>query len=81
MTESRDYLEMTFHSINCFADDGKLDVNELNQILAIALKDGVVDDNEKRVLANIIGRLKDEELNEEMLSKVEEIKAEYLGSL
>lgn len=79
MSENRDYLEMTFHSINCFADDGKLDVNELNQILAIALKDGVVDDNEKRVLSNIIGRLNEVELDGEMLSKVEEIKAEYLA--
>lgn len=79
MSENRDYLEMTFHSINCFADDGKLDANELNQILAIALKDGVVDDNEKRVLSNIIGRLNEEELDGEMLSKVEEIKAEYLA--
>ncbi|KZX85339.1 hypothetical protein A3715_28395 [Oleiphilus sp. HI0009] len=70
---------MTFHSINCFADDGKLDVNEINQILAIALKDGVVDDNEKRVLSNIIGRLNEAELDVEMLSKVEEIKTEYLS--
>ncbi|KZX83776.1 hypothetical protein A3715_04750 [Oleiphilus sp. HI0009] len=79
MSENRDYLEMTFHSINCFADDGKLDVNEINQILAIALKDGVVDDNEKRVLSNIIGRLNEAELDVEMLSKVEEIKTEYLS--
>jgi len=79
MSENKDYLEMTFHSINCFADDGKLDVYELNQILAIALKDGVVDENEKRVLSNIIGRLKESELGGELLSKVEEIKAEYLS--
>lgn len=79
MKESRDYLEMTFHSINCFANDGTLDVNELNQILAIALKDGVVDDNEKHVLSNIIGKLNEEELDGELLSKVEEIKMEYLS--
>lgn len=79
MRENRDYLEMTFHSINCFADDGSLDVNELNQILAIALKDGIVDDNEKRVLTNIIGRLNESELEGELLSKVEEVKAEFLS--
>lgn len=79
MRENRDYLEMTFHSINCFADDGTLDVNELNQILAIALKDGIVDDNEKRVLTNIIGRLNESELEGELLSKVEEVKAEFLS--
>ena len=42
---------MTFKSINCF-NDGKLDVDELNKIVDIALN-GVVDDNEKRVLSSI----------------------------
>lgn len=77
MSENRDYLEMTFHSINCFADDGTLDAKELQQILNIALKDGVMDDNEKRVLANIIGRLNDAELDGELLAKVEEIRTVY----
>lgn len=79
MSESRDYLEMTFHSINCFANDGTLDLNELQQILKIALKDGVVDDNEKRVLANIINRLNEAELEGELLAQVEEIKTAYLS--
>lgn len=76
MAESRDYLEMTFHSINCFADDGSLDVDELNQIMDIALRDGVVDDNEKRVLANILGRLNAHELTGEMAVRVDEIRRE-----
>lgn len=79
MKESRDYLEMTFHSMNCFANDGKLDVHELTQIINIALKDGVFDDNEKRVLANIIGRLNADELSGELLEKVEEVRATYLS--
>ena len=79
MRENRDYLEMTFHSINCFANDGKLDVYELNQIVTIALKDGVVDDNEKRVLSNIIARLNHAELSGELLTKVEEVKSTYFS--
>ena len=76
MTESRDYLEMTFHSINCFADDGKLDIAELNQIVDIALKDGVVDDNEKRVLSNIISRLSTDELKGALKVRVEQLRKE-----
>lgn len=78
MAENRDYLEMAFRSINCFADDGKLDVAELDEILEIALRDGVVDDNEKRVLGNIISRLTPDELTSEMRSKVAKIKLNYL---
>lgn len=77
MKESRDYLEMSFHSINCFANDGTLDVQELEKILDIAKRDGVVDDNEKRVLSNIIGRLTDKELRGELRRRVEELQDEY----
>ncbi len=70
MAESRDYLEMTFRSIECFADDGRLDADELMNIANIALRDGVVDDNEKRVLKNIIGRLKTDELDSELQEKI-----------
>ncbi len=74
MNESRDYLEMTFHSINCFADDGRLDVDELGRIFAIAQRDGIVDLNEKRILQNIISRIQPHELDEPMRYLLNEIK-------
>lgn len=78
MSESRDYLEMTYKSINCFADDGKLDVNDLNEIFSIAKRDGVVDDNERRVLGNIIKRITAAELTDEMQQRMEEIRQEVM---
>lgn len=72
MSESSDYLEMSFRSIECFTNDGKLDANELGKILAIAEQDGQIDENELRVLKNIIGRIKPEELDSEMRLKLEE---------
>jgi hypothetical protein len=78
--ESRDYLEMSFQSINCFADDGKLDAIELGKIFDIALRDGVVDSNEIRVLHQIFMRLKPEELDKEMLEKIEQIKNEIAAA-
>lgn len=73
MTEARDYLEMSFQSIQCFSNDGKLDAQELGKILAIAEKDGVIDQNEIRVLRNIISRVKPHELDEAMRRKMMEI--------
>lgn len=75
MSESRDYLEMSFHSIQCFTNDGKLDAGELGKILAIAEKDGVIDQNEIRVLRNIIARIKPHEVDEDMKQKLAEISA------
>lgn len=54
MSGSRDHLEMSFMSIQCFTDDGKLDAEELGSIMSIAERDGVIDENEIRVLRNII---------------------------
>lgn len=72
-----DYLEITFRSINCFADDGKLDVNELNQLVDIALRDGAIDDDEKRVLGNIIARLNEDELTAGMLARIHELRQQH----
>lgn len=75
--EKRDYLEMSFRSIQCFADDGKLMPDELQQIVDIALRDGVMDANEKRVLNSIISKLNSEELSSEMLSKIQTLRAAH----
>jgi hypothetical protein len=74
MAESRDYLEMAFHSIRCFTDDGKLDLGELDRIVAIAERDGVVDDNEKRILSGIVGRVREEEVNSTMAARLVELR-------
>lgn len=50
MTEARDYLELSFRSIQCFTNDGKLDANELGKLIDLAERDGVIDQNEIRVL-------------------------------
>ncbi len=75
MAESRDYLEMSFRSIECFSNDGKLDAQELASILKIAEQDGEIDQNEIRVLRNIISRIEPHEVDSEMqamLKKVED---------
>ena len=77
MSNKNDFLEMTYKSIVCFADDGKLLVHELESLLAIALRDGAVNDDEKRVLHNIFDRLSPAELTTEMLEKIREIKSRH----
>lgn len=76
MAESRDYLEIAFRSIECFTNDGKLRVDELDKLVEVALRDGVVDENEKRVLRNILRRLKTDELTPAMLAKIENVRAQ-----
>jgi hypothetical protein len=72
--ENRDYLEMAFRSIECFANDGTLKVDELKRLVDIALRDGVVDDNEKRVLRSIFSKLNSKELTPEMLAAIDAVR-------
>jgi uncharacterized tellurite resistance protein B-like protein len=79
MLEPRDYLEMTFRSIQCFANDGRLDVHELGALLDIAERDGAIDDNEIRVLKKIIAQIKPEEIDQAMRDKLVEV-AQKIGA-
>jgi DnaJ-domain-containing protein 1 len=74
MKENRDYLEMAWRSIECFSNDGTLRVDELQRLLDIALKDGVVDDNEKRILRSIVGKLNPAELTTQMQARLAEVR-------
>lgn len=75
MTQSRDHLTMAYRSIECFSNDGKLDPAELQKILDIALADGVVDADERRVLVSIIGKLTPTELTPKMQDQIAKVRA------
>ncbi len=75
MTESRDYLELAFRSIECFNNDGQLLPDELDRLLQVVLRDGVVDENERRILRKIISRLTGHELTPAMLAEIAKVRA------
>jgi len=75
MSKSRDHLEMAFKSIQCFHNNGRLDADELGKIVAIAERDGVIDQEEIRVLRNIISKIKPEEVDEAMRQRLEQLSA------
>lgn len=74
---NRDYLEMAFHSIHCFSDDGRLDATELARILAIAERDGVANADELRVLGNIIARIRPDEIDTAMQAQLSQIASRF----
>lgn len=74
MSANRDHLEMAFHSIHCFADDGRLDATELDRLVAIAERDGCIDDDEIRVLHNIISRIQPHEIDAAMKARLDALR-------
>ena len=74
---NRDHLEIAYTSMSLFQNDGTLDEAEFNQLLDIALKDGHVNDDEKRVLRGILDRLKDDEVTASFAKRINEVKVKY----
>ena len=74
---SKDHLEMALKSIEAFQNGGQIDADELNDIVNIAERDGVIDQNEICVLRSIIQRIDpsevDPELREALSSLAEKI--------
>jgi len=79
MSESKDYIEMAFRSIECFKKDGKLDAKELDNIIKIAERDGIIDQNEIRVLQKIIAKIKPDEVDDAMRKKLSQL-AKKIGA-
>ncbi|MFK3650164.1 hypothetical protein ACI2IY_17285 [Lysobacter enzymogenes] len=53
MAQPKSHLVIALASIQVFTNDGTLDLAELQNLLDLALRDDVIDDDEKRVLGNI----------------------------
>ena len=77
MEKNSSYIELAYSSIPVFADDGTLDLEELNFLLGLALKDGEVDDDEKRVLRNIFKQVAESEVTPKVWARINEIKQKY----
>lgn len=77
MKKTYSYLELVYASIPIFANDGLVDANELDTLLAIALRDGKIDDDEKHVLQNIFAQLRQHEVSEDVWTRVNDLRKKH----
>lgn len=73
----KSHTEIALSSIKCFTDDGTLDLNELNFLLGLALRDDVVDEEEKRVLNNIFSKVKESDVTAAVWQRMQQARDEY----
>lgn len=71
------HTEIAIASIKCFTDDGTLDLKELNYLLGLALRDKVIDDEEKRVLGNIFSKITESDVDAQVWARIVEVKADH----
>jgi hypothetical protein len=77
MTNSRSHLDLTIASISIFSNDGLIDMMELDKLLQLAERDGVIDDDEKRVLGKIFAQAKQTKLDPDVARRIAEIRAAH----
>ncbi len=69
--------ELAYSAIQCFTDDGTLDVGEINFLLGIAMSDGEVDEEERRVLGNIFSKVTKAEVDNNTWNRIQEVKSKH----
>jgi hypothetical protein len=77
MSKLRSHHEIAIASIHVFSDDGRLDLAELEKLLALALRDEVVDEDEKRVLGNILTRAERDGVDADVQIRIDVVRVKY----
>jgi len=71
----KDIVEYSF--LHVFANDRTIDAGELAFLEKLALEDGVIDDDEKRVLHNIFSRVSEQTVSPEVWREICRFKRAY----
>jgi arsenate reductase len=75
-SESNAKALVAYSFLVVFANDDTIDEGELAMIERLALADGVVDDEERKVLSNLFSRVNKEQLTEKVWQEMENFRAQ-----
>lgn len=70
-------VELAYAALAVFADDGKLDLKELNSLLSLALRDGKITDSEKEVLRGVFDRVLEPDVSAETWNRIREVRNQH----
>ena len=73
MTESGKAREMFLLGMESFRSKGRLELEELDRIIALGLEDGSLDPAERSILIDIISSMSSKDLTPEVWLRVEQI--------
>ncbi len=68
---------MRYSFLVAFANDGTVDADELSFIKRLALKDGVVDDDERSVLSQIFSRVSAQTVVPDVWRDIQDFKRDH----
>jgi hypothetical protein len=68
---------MQYSFLRVFANDGLIDRDELQMLERLALQDGVVDDQEREVLARVFARVNPQTIDPGVRDEIQRFKAQF----
>lgn len=71
------HLQIASAAMGVFANDGTIDRKELEYLLRLALRDGEIDADEKRVLGSILDRVPRREVTPELWQRIGEVRRQH----
>ncbi len=77
-TEIPSHVKMIMESIRSFANDGLYSVDEIERIITIALEDGEVNADERRVLASVLEKARHTPFDDEVKPYIDSLSKLYL---
>lgn len=75
MSKMKSHTEMALESIKIFANDGKLDATEFDRLIDIALRDQIIDEDERRVLGRILVQAEGAGIDAITRARIEQVRA------
>jgi tellurite resistance protein len=72
--QNQDGIELAYAALAVFADDGTVDMDELNSLLGLAMRDGELSESEKAVLRNVFNRVLEEDVDGNVWERIQGIR-------
>ncbi len=72
-----DHMELAYASFAIVAEDGNIDLGELNFLLGLALRDGKLDDMDKGILAGVFNRILEQDVSAEVWKRVQAVRKQH----
>jgi len=64
-------------TLQIFGNDGEIDIDELNFLIKMALRDGEIDAREKEILRSVFDKLSGQDLSEDLLKQISDIRSKH----
>ena len=77
MSSTNDNIELAYASLAVIADDGTIDKQELSFLLGLALRDGVISDEERAILRNTFDRVHEDIVTPQVWRRISAVREKY----